>query len=164
MTLTTVCTEIYLEEISRQLFYCLFLRSFSREVIVSLYIYICLLFALYFVQEPRHNDFRKRQVTECKGEAGHNIEYVLRLAEFFRDNLPEVIDDHLFTLEYLVRKRMKEENICLVDKEPVAQVKEEVVSLAEAAQPDNNLNQEVRRDSFQYLSRVSPKKLLCLKV
>ena len=24
------------------------------------------------------------QVTECKGEAGHNSEYVLRLAKFFR--------------------------------------------------------------------------------
>ena len=105
------------------------------------------------------------QVTECKGEAGHNIEYVLRLAEFFRENLPEVIDDHLFTLETLIRKRMKENNISFTEDERVAQAKEKVLSPADqAAQPDNNANQEIRRDSFQYLSRVSPKKLLCLKV
>ena len=75
-----------------------------------------------------------------------------------------MIDDHLFTLESLVRQRMKEKKISFVDEEPVAQVKEEVLSVAEAAHPENNLNQEVRRDSFQYLSRVTPKKLLCLKV
>ncbi len=102
------------------------------------------------------------QVIECKGEAGHNIEYVLRLAEFFRANLPEVIDDHLFTLESLVRKRMKEKNISFGEDERVSQAKE-MSSLAEAP-PHDIANQEVRRDSFQYLSRASPKKLLCLKV
>lgn len=105
------------------------------------------------------------QVTDCKGEAGQNSEYVLRLAEFFRDNLPEVHDEHLFTLEHLVLKRMKENNISSTEDVPVTQAKQEVISIAVAAQPDNNLDQEVRRDSFQYSSRVPPsKKLLCLKV
>ncbi|KAI9552161.1 hypothetical protein GHT06_022498 [Daphnia sinensis] len=105
------------------------------------------------------------QVTECKGEAGHNSEYVLRLAEFFRDNLPEVHDEHLFTLERLVLKRMKEKNISSTEDAPVTQAKQEVISIAVAAQPDNNPGQENRRDSFQYSSRVPPsKKLLCLKV
>ena len=83
----------------------------------------------------------------------------------FSDNLPEVIDEHLFTLEQLVLEQMKEKNISSVEDEPVTQAKQEVLSLAEAAEPVNNPNQEVRRDSFQYLSRVPPsKKLLCLKV
>ena len=83
----------------------------------------------------------------------------------FSDNLPEVIDEHLFTLEHLVLERMKEKNISSVEDEPVTQAKQEVLSLPEVAQPVNNPNQEVRRDSFQYLSRVPPsKKLLCLKV
>ena len=83
----------------------------------------------------------------------------------FSDNLPEVIDEHLFTLEQLVLEQMKEKNISSVEDEPVTQVKQEVLSLAEAAEPVNNPNEEVRRESFQYLSRVPPsKKLLCLKV
>lgn len=81
------------------------------------------------------------------------------------DNLPEVHDEHLFTLERLVLKQMKEKNITSIENVPVAQAKKEVISIAVAAQPENNPDQEVRRDSFQYSSRVPPsKKLLCLKV
>jgi hypothetical protein len=94
------------------------------------------------------------------------LEYkLIKKLAAYSDNLPEVIDDHLFTLEHLVLERMKEKNISYVEDEPVTQAKPEVLSLADVAQPANNPNQEVRRDSFQYLSRVPPsKKLLCLKV
>lgn len=103
-----------------------------------------------------------KQVTECKGEAGHNIEYVLRLAEFFRNNLPEVIDEHLFTLEALVLQKMTENNINLAEETLPTQAKEEHPLPAVAQQDEANAN--IRRDSFQFQSRVSPKKLLCLKV
>lgn len=39
------------------------------------------------------------QIAVCKGEAGYNIEYLLRLAEFMRQSCPGVDDPHLFSLE-----------------------------------------------------------------
>lgn len=39
------------------------------------------------------------QIAICRGNTGHNIEYLLRLAEFMRLYCPEVEDDHLFSIE-----------------------------------------------------------------
>ncbi|KAK7150299.1 hypothetical protein R3I93_011524 [Phoxinus phoxinus] len=39
------------------------------------------------------------QIAVCKGKSGHNIEYLLRLAEFMRVSCPEVDDPHLFSIE-----------------------------------------------------------------
>ncbi|XP_036398042.1 glutathione-specific gamma-glutamylcyclotransferase 1-like [Megalops cyprinoides] len=39
------------------------------------------------------------QIATCRGKTGHNIEYLLRLAEFMRLCCPEVEDDHLFSIE-----------------------------------------------------------------
>ena len=39
----------------------------------------------------------------CSGATGHNVEYVLRLADWFRLNFPDVMDDHLFTIETHIR-------------------------------------------------------------
>lgn len=107
------------------------------------------------------------QVTECSGESGHNVEYVIRLADFVRDNLPEVYDEHLFTLESLVRLRMKEKNIelaqLLTKKNSAAQQPLDQQQ-GQEQHPAAENGAEVRRDSFQYQSRVAPKKLLCLKV
>lgn len=72
-----------------------------------------------------------------------------------------MIDEHLFTLESLVRQKMTENNISLTEEKSI-RTKEEPSSAAIIAQPDDNQN--VRRDSFQFQARVSPKKLLCLKV
>lgn len=102
------------------------------------------------------------QVTDCRGTAGHNIEYVLRLAEFFRDNLPEVTDDHLFTLESLVRQRMMEKNLSITGE--VIPRSKEATSAPVAPVQENEDAAQIRRDSFQYQARVPPKKLLCLKV
>jgi len=107
------------------------------------------------------------QVTECSGESGHNAEYVIRLADFVRDNLPEVYDEHLFTLESLVRLRMKEKNIelaQLLTKKNSATQQPLDQQQGQEQHPAAENGAEVRRDSFQYQSRVAPKKLLCLKV
>lgn len=53
------------------------------------------------------------QILRSSGPSGHNVEYLLRLAEFMHDYLPEACDDHLFTLELLVRSQIKQENLCL---------------------------------------------------
>ncbi len=42
------------------------------------------------------------QITVCKGMSGHNIEYLLRLAEFMRVSCPDVNDPHLFSIEAAV--------------------------------------------------------------
>ena len=39
------------------------------------------------------------QIAACRGQTGHNIEYLLRLTEFMRLCCPEVEDDHLFSIE-----------------------------------------------------------------
>ena len=102
-------------------------------------------------------------MTECRGAAGHNIEYVIRLADFFRDHLPEVHDDHLFSLEASVRQHMEQKKMVWIEsstslKEP--QSTELAATDAESVAADA----QVRRDSFQHQSRLAPKKLLCLKV
>ena len=40
-----------------------------------------------------------RQCVECVGRTGHNVEYVLKLAEWARETFPEVEDKHLYGLE-----------------------------------------------------------------
>ncbi|KAM6964791.1 glutathione-specific gamma-glutamylcyclotransferase 1 [Aplochiton taeniatus] len=39
------------------------------------------------------------QIAVCQGKAGHNLEYLLRLAEFMRRSCPHVNDPHLFAIE-----------------------------------------------------------------
>ncbi|XP_061552491.1 glutathione-specific gamma-glutamylcyclotransferase 1-like isoform X1 [Phycodurus eques] len=39
------------------------------------------------------------QIAVCRGKTGHNIEYLLRLADFMRHCCPEAHDEHLFSIE-----------------------------------------------------------------
>lgn len=39
------------------------------------------------------------QIAVCRGKTGHNLEYLLRLAEFMRSSCPQVEDHHLFSIE-----------------------------------------------------------------
>ncbi|XP_077587821.1 glutathione-specific gamma-glutamylcyclotransferase 1-like [Stigmatopora nigra] len=39
------------------------------------------------------------QIAICSGKTGHNVEYLLKLAEFMHHHCPEVKDDHLFGIE-----------------------------------------------------------------
>jgi len=39
------------------------------------------------------------QIAVCRGKTGHNLEYLLRLAEFMRSSCPKVEDHHLFSIE-----------------------------------------------------------------
>uniref|UniRef100_A0A3Q0QSP2 Gamma-glutamylcyclotransferase n=1 Tax=Amphilophus citrinellus TaxID=61819 RepID=A0A3Q0QSP2_AMPCI len=39
------------------------------------------------------------QIALCRGKTGHNLEYLLRLAEFMRSSCPHVEDHHLFSIE-----------------------------------------------------------------
>lgn len=46
------------------------------------------------------------EIASAKGEAGHNAEYVIRLADFMREKVPDCDDEHLFELEKLLRKEL----------------------------------------------------------
>lgn len=95
-----------------------------------------------------------KQILECHGPSGSNVEYLLRLAEFMRDEVPEALDEHLFSLERLVRKFASDMKICLksmmggVDNEEEV-VKEEV---------------KVVVPSLQFAARVPEKKLRCVNM
>jgi len=53
------------------------------------------------------------QVLTSSGPSGHNVEYVLRLADWFHKQLPDVHDDHLFGIEVHVRLKIKEQGLCM---------------------------------------------------
>lgn len=98
-----------------------------------------------------------RQIVDCRGASGHNVEYLLRLAYFMRDEVPGADDEHLFELEALVRGELARRGVSLAD--------------VMGAEP-----QRIRRDSyeeeaagrpprsFEYVSRVPDVKLRCLHI
>lgn len=51
---------------------------------------------------PASNQEIAAQIAICSGKTGHNIEYLVRLAEFMRIYCPEAEDDHLFGIEEAV--------------------------------------------------------------
>lgn len=64
---------------------------------------------------PIETDRLADVVVSCRGVCGHNVEYVVRLAEFVRRNLPDAAaadddDDrhHLFDLEDRIRRKLEE--------------------------------------------------------
>lgn len=62
---------------------------------------------------PASSEEIAAQIAMSSGKTGHNIEYLVRLAEFMRLYCPEVEDDHLFSIEtaiiamlpYLINKK-----------------------------------------------------------
>lgn len=40
-------------------------------------------------------------IIESEGKAGHNLEYLAKLATFMRNSLPQIKDDHLYLLEQI---------------------------------------------------------------
>lgn len=97
-----------------------------------------------------------QEIVESNGPSGHNVEYLIRLANFMRDELNGVTvdDEHLFQLEELVRGELLQRGICvksLMGRQP------------ERIRRDSH--EEIRRPTtFEFTSRVPDKKLRCLNI
>ncbi|KAK3854806.1 hypothetical protein Pcinc_038731 [Petrolisthes cinctipes] len=109
------------------------------------------------------------QVIQSSGPSGHNVEYVLRLAEFMRLHVPEGYDEHLATLETLVRLRIKENNMCLntlMGEGGNHHHHHNDLNNQQQQQEQQQQDQEPieRRDTFQFSTNLPPKKLRCLNV
>lgn len=103
------------------------------------------------------------QIVSCRGPSGHNAEYVLRLAIYMRENIPDahLYDPELFTLEIMIRSRIKEQKIPLH------------IIMGEAAPNDNTASSsssyeddlDVRpRRSFDFTARLPNKNLRCVNI
>lgn len=95
------------------------------------------------------------QIVDSNGPSGHNVEYLIRLANFMREEIDVTNgDDHLFELEKLVKEILLNRQISLIS----------VMGI----QP-----QQIMRDAhvnihlpttFEHTSRVPDKKLRCLNI
>merc|ERR1719297_648926 len=54
-----------------------------------------------------------KQVVGSTGPSGHNVEYVLKLAQWLHMAVPEAWDEHLFSIEMEVRRLVAERGLCL---------------------------------------------------
>ena len=51
------------------------------------------------------------QIISCRGPCGHNIQYVLQLANFMRESIPEENDPHLFGLVARIEAQCAEQGV-----------------------------------------------------
>lgn len=106
------------------------------------------------------------QITSTKGPNGHNVEYLLRLAEFMRRHCPGEEDYHLFALEKEVLQLIERQNMCLKtlmgDGQECIQFVKQYLPINNSTEPVNEPQE--RTDSFQYTSRVPGTKLRCLNI
>lgn len=76
---------------------------------------------LVFVANPENNNYLGQatieqlthEIIDSKGNAGHNVEYVTRLADFFREHVPDMDDSHLLDLDNHIRQSLLEKSIDL---------------------------------------------------
>ncbi|XP_017761456.1 PREDICTED: LOW QUALITY PROTEIN: glutathione-specific gamma-glutamylcyclotransferase 1 [Eufriesea mexicana] len=107
-----------------------------------------------------------KQISECSGLNGHNVEYLLRLAEFMHRYLPEAHDEHLFTLELLVRSRIKEMDMCLTTLMGNRDFSIDLEDIEIEVKDENDLaTNNLRKNSFQFTLQVPDKTYRrCLKM
>lgn len=102
------------------------------------------------------------EIADATGHCGHNAEYLLRLANFMKEHVPDAWDEHLYLLEHLVRSRLKEKNISVEDimgNEPQISV----AAIAGGFKENPTAEQRPAASSSpDFASRVPSRKLRCL--
>ena len=101
------------------------------------------------------------------------MEYVIRLADWMRETLPEVSDDHLYTIEFHIRRLIKEQNLCMKsmmrDEKCRTHQPEAASEDVETEQKDSESDSatsdgESTANTSDFSSKVLKKKLRCVKV
>lgn len=116
------------------------------------------------------------QVVTSRGWAGHNSEYVLKLACWIREFMPEDKDEHLFNVEYHLRLKIQARGLCeqtllgnrngaccaasVSNSLLPAQRQSSPSRHNPAAQPQN----AQKSDSFSFATNVGRKNLRCVKL
>ncbi|XP_074663052.1 putative glutathione-specific gamma-glutamylcyclotransferase 2 [Tubulanus polymorphus] len=59
-----------------------------------------------FFTGPEPDDLIAERIIDAEGKSGHNVEYVIRLAEFMHNYCPER-DEHLLRLESLIKTKLE---------------------------------------------------------
>lgn len=59
---------------------------------------------LLYISGPASIEEIAKQIISCQGPSGTNKEYVYNLAEAMRHLVPDIKDDHLFSLENALKK------------------------------------------------------------
>lgn len=95
-------------------------------------------------------------ISESEGPSGHNVEYLVRLAMFMRDELPGAQDDHLFELEKLVVQYLATKKIMMSScmGPPRQRIRRD----------SHESNNNSRTINFEHTSRVPSKKMRCLNI
>lgn len=94
-------------------------------------------------------------IVNSRGASGHNVEYLIRLVMFMRDELPGMHDEHLFKLDKFVRKFLLERKMSLNEcmGAPLPVIRRDVV--------ERNTQ---RQNTFEHTSRVPSRRLRCLNI
>lgn len=109
------------------------------------------------------------QVVNCSGPAGHNVEYVLKLAEWLRDCMPKVTDSHLYDIEISLRRKIAERNLpleCLMGKCSLTSECPKVKVSAEVnlVTSDEESDDDSSSGGFSFATGVGRKGLRCVKM
>lgn len=95
-----------------------------------------------------------QQIVDSSGPSGHNVEYVLKLANFMKEEISEAYDEHLFCLEKSVRDILDERKIPLRS-----------VMGAAPQRIRRDSHEEIQRPTtFEFTSRVPETRLRCLNI
>lgn len=113
------------------------------------------------------------QVVQCSGPSGHNVEYVLRLANWLRESFPMVQDDHLYDIENVIYREISKRKLCLKtlmgELVPISSVEGASASASSllSLTSGNSSDEKSSSSSVQltaYSSRLDDKNLRCVKM
>lgn len=115
-----------------------------------------------------------KQVVYSSGNSGHNVEYVLRLADWMRDNLPDIDDEHLYTIESYIHEIINKNNLCLKSmmkneacathsSSSTSSKDTEATTESDIEVDDVPSDSESTLNTSGYSSKVAHKKLRCVK-